>query len=431
MRVSLIRLALFAGLLAGNPVVFALEIEPGIGAGLLYTDNAKLEAKNEDDDLVVVGYLGAKISEGEGPFLFNASTSLIYTNYTENTFSDQYYVNLAALAEWGMIRDRLDWRAEDFYTQQRVNSLDADTPKNSEDTNVFSFGPTVYFPISGRQQVTLRPLFQDFYYEKSDTDNRQYSLNADWSYKLNRITTTGLDGRVTTVDYDDEDKNPNYTSTAIHAFLAGSLPRSEYTLDAGATNINRDKFENQSGFSGSLTWLYRMTGHSIARAFLSTDLTDSSQGLLKSEQNPDDGDFDNEQISGDVLRNTTARLLFRREDTTFNADVWGEYRDLDYKESPNDRDVREFGTRLDYRVTPLVTTGVNGRYNRTKEKDTGRRDKRYIIGADIAYQLSSKLRARFDVRYQNKDSNESNEEYKEFSAFVSLVYGYADVGRPK
>jgi hypothetical protein len=256
-------------------------------------------------------------------------------------------------------------------------------------------------------------------------------LNADWRYQLNRITATGLNGRVSTVDYDDEDRNPNYTSTEIHATLSGSLPRSEYNLDAGATKIYRDEFENQSGFSGQLTWLYRMTGHSIARAFLSTNLTDTSQGLLQSEQTPDNGNFNNEQISGDVLRNTTARLLYRTEDSTFNADVWGEYRELDYHESPDDRDVYEVGTKIFYHVTPLITTGVNGRYNRTKEKDTGRTDKHYVIGADIAYKLSRKLRARFDLRYQNKDSTVASDEYKEFSAFINLVYGFSDVTRPK
>jgi hypothetical protein len=431
MRISLIRLALFAGLLAGSSVVCAWRIEPGVGAGLLYTDNAALEAKNEDDDLVIVGYLGANLSESDGPFSLDATTSLLYTNYTEDTFSDQYYVNLRANAGWVTIRDRLDWQAVNFFTQQNINSLDAETPDNNQDTNAFSFGPNIYFPISARQRVTIRPLFQDFYYEKSDSDNRQYSLGADWRYNLNREITTGLDGSVTAVDYDDEDKNPNYTAANISGVLSATRPRSTYALDLGATYIDRDKFSSESGMTGSLTWLYQMTGHSSARAFLSSSLTDSSQDLLDSEQNPDNGDFNNEQISGDVLRNNTARLAYRRDDSTLNIEAWGEYRDLSYKESPDDRKVKEVGTRLEYRITPLVTTGLRGEYNRSEEKDTGRDDDRYIIGADIAYNLSRKLRTKFDLRYQQKDSNESDNEYKEFSAFIGLVYGFSDVSRPR
>ena len=131
------------------------------------------------------------------------------------------------------------------------------------------------------------------------------------------------------------------------------------------------------------------------------------------------------------MRNNTARLVYRRDDSTFNTEAWGEYRDLSYKESPDDRDVREVGVSLDYHITPLITTGIDGRYNRTKEDDTGRKDERYLIRANIAYELSRKLRTRFDVRYRHKDSNESDNEYKEYSAFISLVYGFTDVSRPR
>ena len=158
MKISQIRLALLTSLLVGSSSVSALEIEPGIGAGLLYTDNAALTADNEDDDLVVVGYLGLEINESNGPFRANVSTSMIYENYTSNTFSDQYNGNLAATAGWEMIRDRLDWNLRNHYSQQQRNSLDADTPDNNQNTNVFSFGPDIYFPLSARQRITVSPV---------------------------------------------------------------------------------------------------------------------------------------------------------------------------------------------------------------------------------------------------------------------------------
>jgi hypothetical protein len=240
----------------------------------------------------------------------------------------------------------------------------------------------------------------------------------------------GLDGGVTKVDYDDEDSNPDYIGTNLHAVVSGSRPRSEYTLNMGATSINRDKFDDQSGFTGDLTWLYHLTGHSSARLFAATSLSDSSRDLSNSQINPDNGDFSNEQISGDILRNNTVRLTFRRQDSTLNAEVWGEYRDLSYKESPDDRDVKEFGTRLDYRITPVITTGVIGRYNRTKETDTDRRDTEYLIGGNVSYRLTRKLITKFDLLYRDKDSTRSRDEYTEVSGFISLVYGFRDLSRP-
>ena len=430
-KISLLKLAILTGLLAGSSVVSALQIEPGIGIGLGYSNNAALTADNEDNDWIAAGYVGATIKENNAPFYADVTTSLGYRNYTNNTFSDQYYPRLGATAGWEMIRDRVDWQVHNYFTQQKENSLDANTPDNDQNTNVFTIGPNAYFPISGRQKITVSPLFQDFYYEDSDTDNRQYGIGANWLYQIYRTMEVGLGGRVNKVDFDNDDRNPDFTTSIARVVVSGTTARSDYDLNVGGTHINRDRFENQEGFTGNLTWLYRLTGHSSVRTYVASELTDSNRELLGSQVTPDNGDFSNVQISGDVLRNKIARLLYRRKGSTLLARAWGEYRDQDYKESPNDRDVKEIAATLDYRVTALFTTGIYGKYNRTKEKDTGRRDKRYKIGGKVGYNLSRKLQASFDLRYQNKDSTQADREYSEFSAFVSLVYGFNDLSRPK
>jgi hypothetical protein len=160
-------------------------------------------------------------------------------------------------------------------------------------------------------------------------------------------------------------------------------------------------------------------------------ITDSGNLLLDSQVNPDDGDFSNVQISDNVLRSNIVRLTYRREDVTLDTVVWGEFRELDYEGDESDRDVREVGADLDYRVTALVSTGIFGRYTRTEETDADRRDKRYSITGTVGYHLTRKLRTNFDLRYQNQDSNGGSvDEYSEFSAFVRLVYGFARVERP-
>ena len=425
-----IKLAVFAGLLAGSSAVLAWKIEPGIGAGMLYTDNARFEANDEDDDVVALGYVGAAITESDGPFRANIDSSVIYENYIDDTFGDKYNVNLRAMAGWEMVRDRVDWLVQDFFTQQSIDSLDANTPDNRQNTNVFTLGPTITLPISARQRLTFSPQFQDYWYENNDTDNRRYSLNANWAYQVNKYLTTGLGGGITKVAYDDEDKNPNYDSSNLSVNLSGTRPRSTYTASLGTTYVRRDDFENRRSLTGNLAWNYSLTGHSSVRTYLARELRDSSVGLLKSETDPDDGDFSNEQITGDVLRNNIFRLTFRRVDSTFNTEAWTEIRDADYKEAPDDRKVWSFGATVDYQVAPLVTTGASGSYNRTKQEDTGRKDETYVLAANVVYKLSRDLRTRFELQYQNRDSNESGDEYKVFSGFISLVYGFRDLSRP-
>jgi hypothetical protein len=226
---------------------------------------------------------------------------------------------------------------------------------------VFTFGPNIRFPITGRQTVTVIPQYMNIYYEDFGDDNQQYALSANWFYAMFPTMEVSLEGSVTDVNYDSDDRATDYTRSTVHAGLSGKRVRSIYSLNLGGTNISRDESGSTSGPTGNLTWLYNLTGHSSARAYVASELTDTGTLLLNSQTNPDDGDFSNVQISNNVVRNNIVRLTYRREDATLNTEVWGEFRDLDYEGDVSDRDVREVGADLDYHVTALLTAGIFGR----------------------------------------------------------------------
>ena len=134
-----------------------------------------------------------------------------------------------------------------------------------------------------------------------------------------------------------------------------------------------------------------------------------------------------------MLRNSILRLTYRHEDATLNTELWGEFRDLDYqggKGDLDDREIREIGASMDYRVTAVFSTGISGRYKWNKQTNTDRRDEYYSITGTLGYQLTRKLRTSLDFGYQNQHSNGGSfDEYSEFSTFVRLVYGFARVDR--
>jgi hypothetical protein len=280
--------------------------------------------------------------------------------------------------------------------------------------------------------LTVSPQYRNFYYEDEGTDNQQYELPANWFYQMYPTFGVGLSGSVTKVDYDGgDDRATDYTRHVLQAGLSGSTVRTEYSLNLGGTDISRDGSGSTSGASGNLDWLYRMSGFSTARLYVSSDITDTGNLLLESEVDPDTGDFSNVQTSDDVVRNNIARLTYRRAGTTLDTAIWGEYRDLDYEGEESDQDVREVGVDLDYRATARLTTGIFGRYTLTDNADRDGDETRYSITGTVSYQLSEKLRTTFDLRYQNQDSDgDSTNEYSEFSSFVRLVYGFARVERP-
>lgn len=421
-------LLLLAGMGFYPTIVFAV-FEPGVGIGLEYTDNAGLTANNEEEDLIAVGYIGANIDWRSGPLTLGAVTSLAYEDYMEDTFSDQHYFDLSATAGWELLRDRVDLIAQNFFTQRLEDTVDRETPNNIENVNIFSIGPEVEMPVSSVQRLRLNTKYSDFYYENSDTDNQRYSLSLDWLYNTTAANVVGLGGSISKTNFDDEDLNPNFLINNVHAIGSGQISRSNYKLNLGYTYVNRDEFDNRSGFTGSLDWLYRLTGRSNARVYLASDLTDSSYSSLVSELDPGRGDIDNVQISGDIFRDSILRATITRRGSTLTSRLWAELRDLDYQESTQSQEVQNVGLRFTYQARALLSTSLYTQFRRIKRTDEDRTDKRYIVGGEIGYQLSRKLRTVLDIRYRDKSSDVENQEYSEFSGLINLVYGYGEVGR--
>ena len=130
-RLNIYASTVFAGIILCNFSVSAAVVETTAGVGMEYTNNAALVSENEDDDLVVIVGVGAKIDADSGPFNFTADTSFRNEHYTQSTFSDEQYVSLDATAGWEMIKDRVDWTLQDFFSQQTINSFDPNTPDKS------------------------------------------------------------------------------------------------------------------------------------------------------------------------------------------------------------------------------------------------------------------------------------------------------------
>ena len=428
-QLKLIRKLAVIGLLLSNCNTFALEFLPGVGAGLEYTDNATLSADNQVDDLIAVGYVGASLVDDEGPLVGNIIASLNHHRYTKDTFEDQRYLNLGAIANWAMVQNRFDWFLNNFYSQRPINSIDPNTPDNIQDNNIFTFGANMLLPISARQTFTLRPEYRNFYYEIQATDNQQFSLAASWSYLLTPLTSVGLNGSVRTVDYDEEIID-DVTFSSVFLAISSQRARSDFSTNLGATGVERENGQSTEEFAGNLNWVIEMSSRSRVRAFISTDLTDSSTGALNATIDPGTGDPSDIQITTDVIRNKVFSLGYSREDGTLRSSLTGQLRELNYSESPNDRRIRSLNADFNYPLTGLLTSGFYARYRHTEYIDAARTDNDYTIGGNVRYRLSRKLNGTFDLKYRNRDSSLTAQKFDEWSAFVSLAYGFGQPLRP-
>lgn len=417
------------GLLLCNFKISALEFKPGVGVGLEYTSNAALSAENQLDDLIAVGYIGARLEKVDGPATADITASLNHHRYTKDTFNDQRYFNLGATAGWEMITNRFNWLLQNFYEQRPILTTDPNTPNNIQDSNTFIFGANIIFPISARQTFTLLPEYRNFYYEVLATDNQQYSLAASWDYKKNSLTSVGFNGSVRMVDY-NVDEIDDVTFVNIFFAVSSIRARSDISTNLGSTYVERENGQSTAEFTGNLNWLVNLTSRSKIRTYIATELTDSSYGVLTATLDPEVGDPNSIQITTDVIRNQVIALGYHRLDATLASRLTGELRKLTYSESLSDRRIWNVNAVFSYPVTALLSSAFYARHINTDYIDVNRIDSDYTIGGDIRYQLSRKLHCRFDLKYRNRDSTDEVQNFDELSAYISLVYGFGESLRP-
>jgi hypothetical protein len=416
------------GLLAPVSLVNALDVSPSIGIGMQYTDNAKLAADNEEDDWIASGSLAVSTKEEEGPLKFRLDGTVQQERYLNDSFGDQTNLNLNTVIDWNQIPGRLSWRVLDYFSQTSVDSLGANTPENTQDANVFGIDSSIHFLVLGRNIFTLSPNFRDFYYEKNNTGNQRFGLSLGWTYLLYPTMDVGLSGAAEWVEYDDETINPNYRSEALHAVLNGSGARTQYNLTVGGSRVNRDQFSDVQGASGSAWLKYQLSGRTSIDARFNSSLSDSSQAYLRSGIDENSGNFSNLEDSGDVLRNSYVRVTLQRDAPVLGARAWVEYADQDYEVIANDRKVQEVGINLKHSISSRLTGRVFTFYNRIKDTGENRTDTRNVVGGHLNYKVSRSLNMNFDLRYQDKDSDASTNDYDEFRGFVGLVYGFGKQG---
>jgi len=421
-----------SGLCFNYKTAVALEFEAGASAAFEYTDNATLSSGVSSpvvDDLIAITAISASLSDDDGPLSYGSSATFSKNNYTKDTYEDQFRLGFTGSANWEAIRNRLNFSVSDTFGQRSILSLNATTPDNIQDTNVFFLGADILFPVSARQVFSIVPTYRNYYYERAgairNTNNEQYELSARWNYQMYRLTTVGLRVSTRIVDYSDETSFsglPNSTFKNLSLIVSGTRAYSNYSIDLGATNAQRDGGEGQTGFSGGASFNLNVSSRSVFNMLVRSDITDTSSAATI-------GNGDDVQQVADVIRNSIFNVKYSRNDADLHSDLWVEYRKVKYDIAPLDRIVRTTGARLSFPGTPLFSSSISARYRQSEQLDTERTDDSFIVDGGFQYTLSRAFKSAFSLKYSTKESNNPSQNYNELSLFVSLSYGYGGASR--
>ncbi len=406
----------------------ALQVSAGIGDELRYTDNAALSEVNEQDDLINTVTLSAGIAEQGGATQLSLNSALRAIDYTRDTFDNVNYLTANANASWQMVKGRLNWNLVDTFRQQRISSLDPDTPTNTQDINVFSFGPDITIPLTTAQQLTIQPQYRRTYYEVSAADNQQYVLGANWQYRWRKAVSLVVDGSASKVAYDVPVFD--FESRSIDAGIAGSVSRSDYALSAGVSNIKRDTGASQRGNNLNASWQFNASQTFTFGVTASSRFTEAGNVLLNAALLSSDAtsfqqsESDTLQIATGVVRIKSLGLnlnkTFKRLVMRFSAGV----RRSDYDGATSDRDVRSATLGLRYNHSARLSSRLDVRYNHTRLNDGSREDTTRITTLNLNYNLSRRISATARLSAHRRDSTVPTNAYDENSFSLGLSYQY-------
>ncbi|MEE9492581.1 MAG: hypothetical protein V3W04_04295 [Gammaproteobacteria bacterium] len=426
----------FLGMLSSMalPVSAALDFHPLYGFSLSYSDNATLAPRDEKDDWIFNAYLGAELAYKTSELTSKAVATVSRESYLDDTFDAETYANLETSAAWTIVEDRIVLEVQDIFSQKPVRSIDVQTPDNSQNVNAFSIGPAFTIPAGDRQQVTIQPVYQNYYFEKSNFGSQRYLLYSMLQHKLTPTRELSLHADIGKVDYYLEDPDtgisPDFDVQKVYAGFTSEQRLSKYTIHFGGVNIDRKAFLDQKGLYGSFVWTGGFTESSDLIVKLASDLTDNGTGLLDIVTRLDEGavigsasNIDSaEQIAADVMRNSQLRVLYRRHSSILISDFWFSLHKLNYKVLPLDRDVGELGARFDYKMNPRMTAQLHARFRKTNERNEGSDYNRYVYGTGLRYSLSRDYSLGFDLYRNEKSSNNKNSEYVENKAVIRFIY---------
>lgn len=222
---SSVRLITVACLAGAGTTASAIEFNGSVGYEATYSDNVTNDRSGESDWRHVPQVQFHALHESSS-YSIDAEYRAEHRVYARDTFPDDTLVSGRTLARVALLPNALDWTLSHSSTEEPVNSRRADTPDNSQTSNVLATGPQFHLRLDSRTEVGLGASFQQVTAARSSNDSQRWTGNGRVDRALDGATRVGLSVQHSDIDY-DSDFGQDYRSTDVR--LTGSRDQGERT----------------------------------------------------------------------------------------------------------------------------------------------------------------------------------------------------------
>lgn len=397
-------------------------------------DQRPAEGIDEDINVVIAGLSYAEDSANFGA---RVTAQAEYRDYVTDFFADESLFLLDASAIWTLSPGRLTWSISDAFHEVTLDPTQSSLPANRGGANVFETGPDAFFRISSTQTFSLGARYGNVYVGNTELDNDRVGASARWIYQAAPQTHYSTNFEHLRADYDEE---TNEDFRRLDAFLRFQTRRAhtEITLDAGATEIDRERSGVLHGSLARATWRQELTSVSTAGATASVGYQELGSELLRYVTPPTTSINVTPPpipvvniITNDIYYSQQADVFYSNRGSSLLWNARLTARDIDF-DSPVNEDRKEAGGSGDivYHYSGATTIGLYGSRIDLDYSTSDRRDEEKQTWLRVGYRAQRHLTISLDVGRVERDSSDPAREFIDDRVLLSLLWSTGPLFTP-
>lgn len=421
-------------------------------AGVSHSDNIALSSDRKISDSVLTPGGTFQFNQSGSTFQANVAGTVEYRRYLPERFDAQTQTELAAMANWTLVPERLDMSVEDYAGVQPVDQLASDSPDNQQQTNVLVVGPTLRMRFGDALRAQFEARYIDSYASRVDDFDSGRALVAVRAFRdLNATDQLSANGEWQHVRFRHQPDDADYDRKEAFLRYTSTLARFDADVLAGATRLDfhggrdasaplvRLRLGWQPSTRQALTF-----GGTYQYADAATDIMTSPSlygpgtergaqaqsvdpfanvGVLGGGASLSGVGVGNAVIGSDVYKERRADLAWSWRGPRLGLTVspsWSRLRYLD--DRTFDQTGKDLSIGVSYRVTPTTTLSGFATAERLTYDTLHRHDRTVRLGLDLGQQWNPHWSWHVSVARDRRTSDAAGQSYRANQIFVGFVY---------
>lgn len=400
--------------------------------GIEHSDNIALAPSDPISGNVLIPGMSFTFLQNGEAVQANLAGKLEYRDYLGGRFADQTQTQFAGQANWKLVPGRLDLAVQDYAGIQPIDRLAANGPDNQQQTNVFTFGPTLQFRLGDttRGQAQLR--YINSYAEKTkDFNSSRTEASISVIKQLDPTDQFALAVENERVSLASSATASDYDRNQLYGQYSSKLAHLQLDLTAGWSHLEF-RHSNRPAAAGPLARLtldYTPTLRSSLSFSAAREYSDAAQDILLQQpsgiiEGAGQGiNVGNTTVDSQVYleRRVGLSYAFTSERLTFS--IAPLYRKLGYLDDPTLNQTGRGGSlSAGYRLRPTMTLSVVATGERLLYDRLARRDTTSSVALDLAQRWTPHWSWHLSFVQQRRTSSEPGQGFRENEIYLGFAY---------